>query len=269
MFNDAFLQSVMSQGLDIGLKVVGAILVWIIGRWLINMAVGLLSRGLNRQQFDKTLTNYIMGTVKGLLTVVLIISILGMFGVQTTTFAALFAAVGIAIGSAWAGLLSNFAAGVFMVILQPFKVGDFITAGGVTGTVVEIGPFGTTIDTPDNIRTIVGNNKIMSDNIQNFHANPYRRVDLTAQLNHGAPVAETIAELKTRLAQIPNVLKDPAPVVEILELTLNGPKLAVRPFCSNNDYMQVYFDTNKTIAELGAEKGFSAPAQHIVVHNQA
>ena len=113
-----------------------------------------------------------------LLNIALIVALLGFFGVETTTFAALLAAGGVAIGVAWSGLLANFAAGVFIVILRPFKVGDFVTAGGVIGTISHIGLFGTNIDTPDNVQTMVGNNKILSDTIQNFSSNPYRRVDL-------------------------------------------------------------------------------------------
>src|SRR5262249_31383799 len=157
------------------------------------------------------------------------------------------AAAGVAIGMAWSGLLANFAAGVFLVILQPFKVGDFVTAGGTTGTVHEIGLFVTAVDTLDNVRTIVGNGKIFADTIQNFSHNAFRRVDLTAQLAHGVDANAAIAMLKARLAQIPNVMKDPAPDAEILTFTLAGPVLAVRPYCHNKDYWQVYFDTNRLI----------------------
>ena len=168
---------------------------------------------------------------------------------------------------AWSGLLANFAAGVFIVILRPFKVGDFICAGGVTGTVMEIGLFGTAINTPDNVLTLVGNNTIFSGNIQNFSANPHRRVDLTAQLAQGTDHKAAIKLLKERLAKIPNVLADPAPTVEILEFTMAGPVLAVRPSCSNDNYWQVYFDTNRLIREAFGEAGFAVPAEMRVVRN--
>jgi small conductance mechanosensitive channel len=141
-------------------------------------------------------------------------------------------------------------------------VGDFICAGGVTGTVEEIGLFVTTINTPDNIRSFVGNGKIFSDTIQNFSANPYRRVDLTAQLAHGVNPADAVRLLKERLATIPNVLQTPAPDVEILDFTLAGPVLAVRPYTANASYWQVYFDTNRTIRETFGEAGFAVPEQH-------
>jgi small conductance mechanosensitive channel len=264
---DQILQSLTDQGTRIGFQILGAIALWIVGRWLIGLAVRLAQKGMARQKIDVTLSNYIVSTLTGLLNVVLIVSILGAFGVQTATFAAVFAAIGLAIGTAWGGLLAHFAAGVFMVVLRPFKVGDLIEAGGVLGTVVEIGPFVTKINTLDNVLTIVGNNKLFSDNIQNFSHNAFRRVDLFMQLNHDADVAEVAQELKARLAKIPNVLADPVPDVEILEFNLNGPKLAVRPYCNNADYWQVYFDTNRAIRALGSERGLNVPEQHLVVRS--
>jgi small conductance mechanosensitive channel len=240
-------------------KVAGAIALWFIGRRLITFAARLLSRALTQQQFDETLSRYLLTAVIVLLNVALVFTILGFFGVETTSFAALLAAGGVAIGVAWSGLLANFAAGAFLVILRPFKVGDAVTAGGVTGTVSAIGLFNTTINTPDNVLTIVGNNKICADNIQNFSANPYRRVDLTATINHAVNHEHAIGLLKDRLARIPNVLASPAPVVDILEFTAAGPLLCVRPFCSNQHYAQVYFDTNRMIRESFGDAGFPAP----------
>jgi len=153
-------------------KIAGAVALWIIGRWLIGFALRLVGSALARQQFDATLTRYMQTALSVVLNIALVVALLGFFGVETTTFAALIAAGGVAIGVAWGGLLANFAAGAFLVFLRPFKVGDFVSAGGVTGTVDSIGLFGTTINTPDNVRTIVGNNKIFGDTIQNFSANP-------------------------------------------------------------------------------------------------
>jgi Mechanosensitive ion channel len=123
------------------------------------------------------------------------------------------------------------------------------------------GLFGSVINTPDNVRTIIGNNKIFSDTIQNFSANPHRRVDLVAQLSHSVDHKAAIRLLKERLSQIPNVLADPAPTVEILEANLAGPVLCMRPHCNNDHYWQVYFDTNRLIRETFGEAGFPAPGQ--------
>ena len=252
-----------------GLKVLGAIALWVIGRWLIYFAVGMVTKALKKRPIEPTIINYLSSTISVLLNITLVVAILGYFGVQTTTFAALIASAGIAIGMAWSGLLSNFAAGAFLVILRPFKVGDFITAGGVTGTVEDIGLFVTTIDSLDNVRNFVGNGKIFADNIQNFSANAYRRVDLEAQLNHTVQVSRAVQLLKQRLQAIPNVIVNPPPDIEVLRFTAFGPVLAVRPYCSNQHYWQVYFDTNRTIRETFTEAGFPVPDQHLAVATAA
>ncbi len=256
---------------DVGVKVLAAIAFWVIGRWLIGLAIRLVRGALERQKVDPTLLRYVGSIVNVTLNILLVIGILGYFGVQTTTFAALVAGAGIAIGAAWAGLLANFAAGAFLIVLRPFKVGDFVTMAGTTGTVTEIGLFATTINTPDNVSTVIGNNKIFGENIQNFTNNPYRRVDLKCQLSGAADHQAAMALLKAKIAAIPNVLATPAVDVEILDFTLVGPVLAVRPYCNNDHYWQVYFDTNRVIRESLAEAGFPAPmpAQNVIVTQSA
>jgi small conductance mechanosensitive channel len=256
---DVLTQSAVATLVAVAWKVAGAFVLWLVGRWLIGIASGLLGRALSRQQFDVTLTRYLQTGLTMLLNVALIVAILGFFGVETTTFAALLAAGGVAIGVAWGGLLANFAAGAFLVFLRPFKVGDLVTAGGVTGTVDAIGLFGTTVNTPDNVLTIIGNNKIFSDTISNYSANPYRRVDLTATINNDVDHHRAIRLLRERLASIPNVLASPVPDVDVLQFTPAGPLLCVRPYCKNDHYWQVYFDTNRLIRESFGEAGFPAP----------
>jgi len=255
--------------ITLGITVLEAIALWIVGRWLIGFSISLIRRAMTRQKIDPTLIRYVGDAVAVVLNIMLVIAILGFFGVQTTSLAALVAAAGVAIGMAWSGLLSNFAGGVFLVILQPFKVGDFVVAGGIMGTVEEVGLFVTSINTPDNIRSIVGNAKVFGDVIQNFSTNPYRRVELTAQLSHGADPHQAIAILKAGLKKIPNVMENPAPSVEIHTFTLAGPVLAVRPFCNNTHYWQVYFDTNMLIKDAFATAGFSVPEEHYMVRTTA
>ncbi len=259
----------LASAVDIGTKIVGAFVLWIVGRWAIGFAEKLLNASMVRQKVDPTLIRYTVSASVVLMNVLLVLAILSVFGIETTTFAGLLAAGGIAIGMAWSGLLSNFAAGVFMLILRPFKVGDFVTAGGITGTVKEIGLFVTAIDQMDNVRTYLGNNAVFSGTILNFTANPYRRVELTAQMPHGQSVENTIARLKERLAQIPNVTTDPAPQVEVLTFTLAGPVLAVRPFCHNDHDWDVYFATNDSIVEVFTALGFPPPEQHYRVAGNA
>jgi small conductance mechanosensitive channel len=256
---ETLVASISATLISIGWKLLGALALWIVGRMLIRMSMRLLGGGLRAQGVEATLIRYTQNTVNVLLTIILIIAILEVFGVQTTTFAALLAGAGLAIGAAWSGLLGNFASGAFMVILRPFKVGDFVTAGGITGTVQEIGLFVTTINTPDNIRTYVGNNKIFSDTIHNYTANPYRRVDITAQVAHSLDPAIVMKQMGERLARIPNVLAEPAPDLKILSHTPTGCVLAVRPYCHNNHYWQVYFDSQQSIREALGSGGFPAP----------
>lgn len=261
---------VVAYATQFGVKILAALAFWVIGRWLIHFVVRMVQNALGRQKVDSTLLRYVGSIVTVTLNVVLVIGILGYFGIQTTTFAALIAAAGVAIGMAWSGLMANFAAGAFLVVLRPFKVGDFVTIGGVTGTVREIGLFATSLDTPDNVQTVVGNNKIFSDTIQNFTVNAFRRVDLKAQLAGSTDVADAVALLKSRITQIPNVLAEPPVDVEILEFTLVGPVLAVRPYCHNDHYWQVYFETNRVIRECFGQAGYAAPMPaHMVVVQQA
>ena len=256
---NALLQNASATLMAVGWKLLGAVALWLAGRWLIEFALRLLGRALASQQFDVTLARYTQTALRILLNVALIVAILGFFGVETTTFAALLAAGGVAIGVAWGGLLANFAAGAFLVLLRPFKVGDVVSAGGVTGVVDSVGLFATIMNTPDNVRTIIGNNKIFSDTIQNFSANPFRRVDLTATISNSVDHRDAIRLIRQRLSTIPNVLSSPAPVVDVLQFTPAGPLLCVRPYCDNQHYWQVYFDTNRLIRETFGEAGFPVP----------
>ncbi len=249
--------------IDYALKIVGAIILYIVGRWLIGIVTSLLTKALEKQKLETTIIRYIGNTLSITLNVLLVIGILGYFGVQTTSFAALIAALGIAIGAAWGGLLSNFAAGAFILMLRPFKVGDYVLAGEVEGTVRAIGLFTTAIDAPDNVITMVGNAKIMNGTIKNFSHNAYRRVDLSAQLDHSVDVQDAVRRLKEALPKIANVIEKPAPDVEIITFNERGPVLAVRPYVHTDNYWQVYFDTNRVIRDTFGAAGYPAPEAHI------
>jgi small conductance mechanosensitive channel len=249
-----------------GLKVLGAIAVFIIGRWLIGLACRMMGAAMTRQKIDLTVQNYLVSFISVALNIALVVAILGYFGVQTTTFAALIAGAGVAIGAAWSGLLSNFAAGIFLLVLRPYKVGDYITGGGVEGTVVEIGLFGTTINTPDNVRTIVGNSKVMGGDIKNFSANGFRRVDLAAQLAGSADVHKAMSLLKEAVGKVANTKAEQGVDVEIIEFNEFGPKLAVRPYCHTDHYWQVYFDTNKAISDSLGAAGFPVATRPVKVY---
>jgi small conductance mechanosensitive channel len=252
-----------------GWKILGAAAVWILGGWVIKLLRAGLGRTLLARKVDPTMARYVEAGANVMLKLLLFIAILSVLGIETTSFAALIAALGIAIGAAWSGLLANFAAGLFLMVLRPFKVGDMIGAAGVTGDVREIGLFVTALDTVDNVRVYVGNNKLFSDTIHNYTENPFRRVDLTAQLAHTVDPQDAVRRLKEKLARIPNVMSSPAPSVEILTFNERGTVLAVRPFCANAHYWQVFFDTNRAISDVGGEAGYAVPESRVAMRSAA
>lgn len=245
---------------EIAIKVAAAFVFWLVGRWLIARVAALIRAAFSRNEVDPTLTKYVGSILTVALNIALVLGILGYFGIETTSFAAMLAGAGVAIGAAWSGMLGNFAAGAFMLVLRPFKVGDFVSIGGVTGTVRELGLFGTTVVTPDNVMTVVGNGKIFADTIQNFSALPVRRVDRTAQLAGGVDPLEAITRLRAAVAQIPHVATDPAPQVSLLDMNLVGPVIAVRPYTHTDHYWDVYFATNEAIVRVCREAGWPPPA---------
>jgi len=247
-----------------GLKIIASIILWFVGRKLISFGVKIASTTLSANRTDPTIIKYLVSSISVVLNIVLIIALLGFFGVATTSFAALLAAAGVAIGAAWSGILANFAAGAFLIVFRPFRVGDYISVAGLSGTVKEIGIFFTIMDTPDHVQTIIGNNKILSDNIQNFTSNAYRRVDLTVTIDHSVDQTYAMQILREGLDQIPNVLPTPAPEVAIFSFSSSGLVLIVRPYCKPTNYWQVYFDTNRLIRELSVNAGFPAPQQHFM-----
>ena len=251
-----FLSTTVTQ---LAIKIVGALAFWILGRWLIGKVVGLMQAAMNRNHIDPTLTKYLASIINVALNIALVLGILGYFGVETTSFAAMLAGAGVAIGLAWSGMLGNFAAGAFMLVLRPFKVGDFVQIGGVLGTVHELGLFGTTVVTPDNVLTLVGNSKVFGDTVMNFSARPVRRVDRTAQLAGGVDIDDALSRFKAGLARITNVVTVPAPEVNVLDINLVGPVIAVRSYCHTDHYWQVYFDMNAMMLRVAAEAGWPAP----------
>ena len=231
----------------------------------VSPAVRLIGAALEKgRKIDATLTQYLKSIISVLLTLVLVLAILDIFGIKTTSFAALLAGAGLAIGAAWSGMLGNFAAGLFLQVLRPYKVGDFINAGGTLGTVKELGLFATTVLTPDNVLTVVGNNKVFADNVQNFSAEPYRRVDCVAKVANSVDVQDAIARLRPAIAAIANVKDTPAPDIEILQFTPEGPLLCVRPYTHTDHYWQVYFDTHKAIVATFGAAGYPVPETPVV-----
>ncbi|QRO01061.1 mechanosensitive ion channel family protein [Archangium violaceum] len=251
----------LTQAVPFLIKVVGGLVLWFVGRTLINGFRRVLNLGLQKRQLDATLIRYIESLFTGSLTILLLIAILGLMGVETTSFAALLAAAGIAIGTAWSGLLSNFAAGVFLLVLRPFRVGDEISAGGVTGLVQEIGLFATTLDTPDNLRISVGNSRLFGDNIINFTHHPHRQVTIKVPLQHGGDVFGLMNALKERISVVPDVLQQPAPSVGVAEFTALGPVLAVQVWAKPSLAGAASGAVALAVEEILLSAGYAVPAQ--------
>ncbi|CAM4009351.1 mechanosensitive ion channel family protein [Corallococcus sp. ZKHCc1 1396] len=260
----------LTEALPLLFKVIGALLVWFVGRTVIGGFRRVLDMGLQRRQLDATLIRYIGSLFSGVLTVVLMVGILGLMGVETTSFAALIAAAGIAIGAAWSGLLANFAAGVFLLVLRPFRVGEEISAGGVVGIVQEIGLFVTTLDTSDNVRIAVGNNQMFSDNIINYSHHAHRKMTVKVPLVHGVDARVLMQALTDRMPSVPGVQAKPAPQVEVAEFTLQGPVLGVCIFCKPTEFNDVQANVGEAVVEILqlANYGVPFPAPAVAVPPQ-
>jgi small conductance mechanosensitive channel len=250
---------IFTNVVPIALRVVGAIVLWVGGRWLIGGVRRVLAAGAVARKVDPTLVRYLDSALQIMLTLLLFLAALSIFGVETTSFAGLIAAAGVALGMAWSGLLSNFAAGVFILGLQPFKVSDVIGVAGISGTVQEIGMFNTAIDTGDNVRTWIGNARIFGDNIQNFTTNGWRRVEVKVPLPAGVDVLAALLALRELAAKVPDVMAEPVPTTELAAIDGNG-VVAVKVAAPARRHAHVQSELNKSVmAWLKAPTSVPAP----------
>lgn len=242
-----------------GLKLLAAIVVFVVGRWLVGRVTRLLEAGMKRANTDPTLIGFFRNIIYfGLLTMVVIAAV-GQLGVQTTSFIAVLGAAGLAIGLAMQGSLSNFAAGVLMIIFRPFKTDDFIDAGGTMGTVEEIQLFTTRLRTPDNKIIIIPNSQITAGAITNFSARDTRRLDMVFGVGYGDDLDKVKRVINEVLAEESRLLEDPAPVVGVLSLGESSVDFAVRPWVSSADYWGVYFDLHEAMKKRFDQEGISIP----------
>jgi len=250
----------LTQAVPFLFKAVGALIVWFAGRAVIAGIRRVLDLSMERRKLDATLIRYIGSLFSSSLTILLLLGILGLLGVETTSFAAVLAAVGIAIGTAWSGLLSNFAAGVFLLVLRPFQVGDEIVGAGVSGKVQEIGLFVTALDTPDHIRIYVGNSRLFGDNIVNNSQHPERRVIVKVPLAHGTDVHGVIRAIADRVKHVPDVMAQPAPEVGVGEFALAGPVVAIKVWCKPEHADGVAGAVTGAAQEMLTASGYALPA---------
>ena len=249
-----------------GLKVIGAILVLIIGRALARWARRAAQRGLERAQLDPTLVPFISGLVYTLAMVFVVVAVLGLFGIPTASFIAVLGAAGLAVGLAMQGTLSNFAAGVMLLIFRPFRVGDLVEVAGTLGVVKEIGIFATQINTLDNVRVVISNASVYGDKISNYTANAIRRVDLIVGVDYGDDLELVKRTILSVLVGHEKVLNDPAPQVEVVEMGDSSVNFVVRPWCATEDYWRVHFDVTQGCKERLEAAGCSIPFPQRDVH---
>ena len=249
-----------------GLQVLGAIAVLIIGRWIAGRVRKGVRRALERAGTDATLVPFFAAFAYYTVIAVVLIAVLNLFGVQTTSLIAVLGAAGLAVGLALQGTLSNFAAGVMLLGFRPFRVGDYVDIAGTAGSVVEIGLFTVTLNTPDNVRIIVPNASVYGQTITNYAANPTRRNDLVVGISYGDDIGRALSTIEQILAGDSRVLKEPAPVVATSELGDSSVNLVVRPWCSKDDYWSLRFDLTRRIKEGLEAAGCSIPFPQHDVH---
>ncbi|WP_439152317.1 mechanosensitive ion channel family protein [Winogradskyella sp.] len=254
---------------EFGPKVIGAILIWIIGSWIVKLIIKAIKKAMTRAEYDESLKKFLLNLINWILKIVLIIVVLGTMGVETTSFAAIIAAAGLAIGLALQGSLGNFAGGVLIMIFKPFKIGDLIEAQGEIGVVKEIEIFTTKLTGLSNKEIIIPNGALSNGNIINYTTEGTRRVDLVFGVSYDAEIKESKSVILNVLTSHPKVLKDPAPAVTVLELADSSVNFAVRPWCNAEHYWDVYFEVTENVKEALDAAGIEIPYPHQVeIHKQ-
>ena len=260
------MEKIQAVGLEYGIKILGALLVLIIGMWVAKAVRRGVVKVMEKKGLDPTLISFLSALVHVAVQAFVIVAALGALDIKTASFIAVLGAAGLAVGLALQGSLSNFASGVLMIIFKPITVGDFVEAGGTMGSVVEISIFTTILNTPDNKKVIVPNSNVMGGNITNFNANGTRRVDLVAGIGYGDDIDKAKTVLEGILAADDRILIDPASTVAVVEMADSSVNLVVRPWCTGADYWDVYFDTTEAIKKRFDEEGISIPFPQRDVH---
>ena len=250
--------------INFGPKVIGAIIIWIVGLWVIKMLIKGIKKTLERGDYDVSLKKFLINLINWALKIVLIIVVLGTVGVETTSFAAILAAAGLAVGLALQGSLANFAGGVLIMLFKPFKVGALIEAQGETGVVKQIEIFTTKLTGLSNREIIIPNAALSNGNIINYTTEGTRRVDLTFGVGYDSDIKKTKEVLMNVIASHPKVLKEPAPTVNVSALADSSVNFAVRPWCNAEDYWAVYFEVTENTKEALDAAGIEIPYPHQV-----
>jgi small conductance mechanosensitive channel len=253
-------------GTEFGVNILAALAIFIIGRWVVKYLRKLILKVMQKRDVDPTLTKFVANLAYVALLAFVVIAALGMLGIQTTSFIAVLGAAGLAIGLALQGSLSNFAAGVLMIIFKPFKVGDFIEGAGANGVVEEIQIFTTQLKTPDNKTVIIPNAKITADNIVNYTIKGTRRADMVFGIGYEDDIDKARDIISEILSKDERILKDPAPQVAVSELADSSVNFVARPWVNADDYWGVVFDVTEAVKKRFDAEGIGIPFPQRDVH---
>jgi small conductance mechanosensitive channel len=249
-----------------GLRLLTALIVLVIGLWIVGKISRVFGKMMQKREIDKSLQGFLRSLVSILLKVLVFISVLGMLGVQMTSFIAILGAAGLAVGLALSGTLQNFAGGVMILLFKPFKAGDFIDAQGFMGTVAEIQIFNTVLNTPDNKVIIIPNGGLATGSLTNFSKKETRRVDWTFGIAYGDSYQKAREVLNGLIEADERILKDPAPFIALSNLNDSSFDIVVRTWVNAADYWDVFFDMNEKVYETFAKEGINIPFPQMDVH---
>ena len=263
---DVFLAKMIDLGISVGSKILLAIVVFLVGRWIVRRLNKLLAKILEKRHVEASLSTFVKSLVNITLTLLLIIVVIGVLGIETSSFIALFASAGVAIGMALSGTLQNFAGGVMILLFKPFKVGDTIEAQGQSGTVREIQIFNTILATPDNKIIIIPNGGLSTGLMKNYSREATRRVDWEFGIAYGDDYTKAKAVIARLLDADGRVLKDPAYFIALTSLGESSVNIVVRAWVNAGDYWGVYFDMNEKVYKTFAEESLNIPFPQLDVH---
>ena len=249
-----------------GVQLLTAIAIFVIGRWAAKAVTGILRKAMSKAKADEMLVGFLSNIVYGLLLTFIVIAALSQLGIETTSLAAILAAAGLAIGLALQGSLSNFAAGVMIIIFRPFKKGDYVEAAGTAGSVNDINIFTTTLKTPDNKMVIIPNSSVTGGNITNYSAESKRRIDMVFGIGYNDDIKKAKQVLEQIIASDERILSDPEPVVAVSELADSSVNFVVRPWAKTADYWAVKWDITEKVKETFDKEGISIPFPQQDVH---
>ena len=266
MVND-FIAKALNSGIELGGRILAALIIFIIGKFLISWANKLFATTLQKRNVDASIQSFLKSIVNITLLVMLFLAVIGKLGIELTSFAALLASVGVAVGMALSGNLSNFAGGVIILVFRPYKVGDYIEAStGASGTVTDIQIFHTVLTTPDNKIIFAPNGAMSSAVVTNYSRKETRRLDFTFGVEYGTDFNQAKAIILEIISKDSRILQDPAPFVELGALADSSVNITVRVWVNASDYWAVNFDMNKNVYATFNEKGISFPFPQLTVH---